>query len=234
MARDATSVEVCAFDMFGTLFDVHSVVAACRDAFGEEGEDFDALWRRKQLQYSWLRGLMGRYVPFSRVTRDALDTALSVFDRSDDDELRERLMAAYGEVSPYPDARPALRALEEAGVRRVILTNGSRDMVSSTLAAADFEGLFERVFSVEEVETFKPHPEVYRMACRELGLEPERIVLVSSHPWDLAGAVSFGLQGAWVDRPGGEHHLENLGHDPDHVVHGLTELVDLLAPASAG
>jgi len=215
--------------MFGTLFDVHSVVQACRDAFGEEGEAFSEFWRREQLEYSWKRSLMGRWVPFFQVTRDALDATLRVHGRSGDRELRDRLLSAYRRVAPYPDTAEGLAALADAGVRRVILTNGSGDMVASTLAASDLEDRFERIFTVDEIEVFKPDPRVYRMASDGLGLEPDRILMVSSHPWDLSGAISFGFQGVWIDRPGGEHHVENLGFDPHYRVEGMVGLAELLA-----
>ena len=228
MARDIHAVKVCAFDMFGTLFDVHSVVQACRDAFGAEGDDFSVFWRRTQLQYTWMRALMERWVPFWQITSDSLDTTLAVYGRSDDRELRGRLLGAYREVSPYPDSGPAIRTLGEAGVRCVILTNGSREMVDSALSAAGFQDQFEAIFSVDDVMVFKPSPLVYAMVRDGLHLEPEDILMVSSHPWDLAGAMSYGFQGVWVDRSGAGHHLENLGFDPGYKVSTLTGLVELL------
>ena len=223
------NVKVCAFDMFGTLFDVHSVVQACRDGFGEEGEAFSVAWRREQLEYSWKRSLMGKWVPFWQITRDSLDATLAVYGPADNAELRQRLLDAYKEVSPYPDSGPALDALGRAGMRCVILTNGSRDMVSSALAAAGFGDKFERIFSVDDVQVFKPDPRVYQMARDGLDLEPEEILMVSSHPWDLAGAIAYGFQGVWIDRPGADHHIEKLGFDPDHCVAGISELANLLA-----
>jgi len=229
MTGGADEVRACAFDMFGTLFDVHSVVRACRDALGEEGEAFSEDLRRTQLRYSWLRALMGRWIPFWRITRDALDVTLRRYGREDDDELRERLLATYREVDPYPDSGPALEALNEAGIRCAILTNGSRDMVSSALSAAGFEEHFEAIFSVDAIETFKPRPQVYRMATDGLELEARELAMVSSHPWDLAGAISCGFRGVWVRRPGDGHHLEALDHDPTWEVEGMDGLVRLLA-----
>lgn len=225
---DPARIRVCVFDMFGTLFDVHSVVEACRDAFGDEGEAFSEAWRREQLEYTWKRSLMGRWVPFWQVTRDSLDATLRVYGRDDDDALRQRLIGAYKKVAPYPDSDAALTVLAEAGIRRVILTNGSGDMVASALQAAGFQDHFERVFSVDDIEVFKPDPRVYAMAHEGLGLEPEQILMVSSHPWDLAGAISYGFQGVWVNRPGGGHHVQNLGFDPTHTVSGMSELATLL------
>jgi len=225
---DPARIQVCVFDMFGTLFDVHSVVQACRDAFGEEGEAFSEDWRREQLEYSWKRSLMQRWVPFWQVTGDALDATLAVYGREDDRALRDRLVGAYREVSPYADSGPALEALNEAGVRCAILTNGSRDMVTSALVAAGFQHHFEHVLSVDGIRVFKPDPRVYAMARDALELEPDQILMVSSHPWDLSGAISCGFQGVWIDRPGAGHHIERLGFNPDYRVADMHGLVDLV------
>ncbi len=225
---DAARIKVCVFDMFGTLYDVHSVVQACRDAFGDEGEDFSEVWRREQLEYSWKRSLMRRWVPFWQVTRDALEATLETYDRGGETALRDRLLDAYREVSPYPDSGPALEALNEAGVRCAILTNGSRDMVTSALEASGFQPYFERVFSVDDIEVFKPDPRVYEMARGDLDIEAGEILMVSSHTWDLAGAISCGFQGVWIDRAGTGHHRENLGFDPEHRVSHMGGLVELV------
>ncbi len=203
--------------------------SAGRGKHGEEGEAFSLAWRREQLEYSWKRSLMGKWVPFWQITRDSLDATLAVYGRAGDDALRQRLIGAYKKVSPYPNSGPALDALAQAGIRCVILTNGSRDMVSSALAAAGFEDKFERMFSVDDVQVFKPDPRVYQLARDGLDLEPAEILMVSSHPWDLAGAIAYGFQGVWIDRPGAGHHIEKLGFDPDHHVADISELATLLA-----
>ncbi len=227
MAWKPNVVKACVFDMFGTLFDVHSSVAACRDAFGPEGDAFSLAWRAKQLNYSWLRALMGRYVPFWNLTCDALDATLAAYGRADDSALRQRLLDAYRVIKAYPDAGPALEALREGGVRTAILTNGSRDMVESALDASGLGVFFDEVMSVEAVETFKPDPRVYRMAAEKLGEEASALVLVSAHPWDLAGARSFGFQGIHVDRAG-SGNLERVGFGPSTTIRGLDDLPGLL------
>jgi len=234
MTKDIQAVRALAFDMFGTVFDVHSVVEACRDAFGEEGDAFSKFWRRKQLEYSWLRAGMGRFKPFSGVTMDSLDTALAVYGRAHDAALRQRLIDQYKKVSAFPDAAPALDAIGLVGLKRAVLTNGSHDMLNSALAAAGLTDKFEAKFSAEDVKTYKPRPEVYEMARNGLGLEPYEIMLVSAHPWDIAGAESYGFQGVWIDRPGSDSHLEKLDFDPYYQVHGLDELADLLTATANG
>lgn len=233
MEKSMASVKACAFDMFGTLFNVHSVVQMCRDAFGEEGDRFSHYWRDTQLQYSWLRGLMNRYVPFWEVTCDSLDSTLEAFGRGGDDALRQRLLDSYKEIKPYPEVGDALDALAETGIKRVILTNGSRDMMQSALTAAGFSDKFNDLLTVDDVATFKPNPMVYQMAQAKLGLEKHEIMLVSSHPWDLAGAGSYGFQGIWVDRPGVGNRPIRVGYGPDYKVSDLNGLVDALRQAKS-
>jgi len=233
MARDLATVKVCAFDMFGTLFDVYSVVRACQDAFGAEGEEFNRTWRRKHLEYSWLRALMGRYVPFFELLQNSLDATLVRFGRAGDHALRQRLLESYKVVRPFQDAAGALDALAKTGLKRVILTNGSRDMLTSVLNEAGFADKFDALFSVADVATFKPHPMVYEMAQVRLGVAREEILMVSAHQWDLAGAISYGFQGVWVDRPGGGGERENLGFPPDYRITGLDGLAALLSKDQA-
>lgn len=228
MAFDPGAVRVCLFDMFGTLFDVHSSVAACRDAFGPEGEEFSRRWRARQLEYSWIRALMRRYVPFWELTSASLDATLAEYGRAGEEDLRRRLLDAYLVIRAYPDSGPALAALKERGVRAAILTNGSREMVESALRASGLADRVERAMSVDAVETFKPDPEVYAFAGRELGEEASALALVSAHPWDLAGAVGAGLQGIFVDR-GGKGSPERIGFEAHATVGSLEDLPGLLA-----
>ena len=217
------TAKACVFDMFGTLFDVHSCVAACQENFGPEGTDFSARWRQRQLEYSWLRAWMKRYVPFWQLTRDALDVTLQEFDRAADLELRERLLDAYLRIEPYPDSEPALTALGEQGVRATVLTNGSRDMTESALASSGLGDRIEEVMCADDVRTFKPDPAMYAMAPKALGVEPHEIVFISAHPWDLAGATLARFQTLWVNRTE-ETQPELLGFGPHLAIASLAEL----------
>ncbi len=224
------TAQVCVFDMFGTLFDVHSSVKACRDAFGPEGDEFSIQWRRRQLEYSWLRAAMGRYVPFWQLTHDALDATLQQFNRANDLDLRQRLLEAYLQIEPFPDTAQALQALQEHGVRAVILTNGSRDMTESALTTSGLRDRFEAVMSADDVRTYKPNQAMYAMVVEKLGIQAKDIVLVSSHPWDLAGATVAGFQTLWVNRTG-NNRPELLGFGPHLAVNSLDELPAMFAAA---
>ncbi len=215
--------KVCVFDMFGTLFDVHSSVAACQDAFGSEGRKFSAEWRRRQLEYSWLRVAMKRYVPFWQLTQDALDATLREFGRAADFALRRRLLDAYLRIDPYLDAEPALRELRNRGVRAAVLTNGSRDMTEGALNVSGLDGYVTEIMSADDAGTFKPDPAVYALAPRILKVQPCEIAFISTHPWDLAGATLARFQTLWVNRTA-ETHPELLGFGPHLSVSGLGEL----------
>jgi 2-haloacid dehalogenase len=214
------------FDAYGTLFDVASAAAAARDALGDRWQAIAALWRTKQLEYTWLRSLMGRHADFAQVTADALDFALEATGGGDA-ALRARLLGLYETLSAYPDARPALEALRARGLRTAILSNGSPAMLAAATRSARLDALLEAVLSVEEVGVFKPHPSVYEIAVRRLGLAPSEILFVSSNGWDAHGAKAFGFRVAWCRRA--PQPAERLPTPPlDAVVASLAELPALL------
>jgi 2-haloacid dehalogenase len=225
MADPLTGVRAVVFDAYGTLFDVASAAGSARDVLGDRWQPLSDLWRQKQLQYSWLRALMGRHADFWQVTGDALDFALDQL-RIGEPGLRLRLMEAYGRLGAYPDAAPALAALRAGGVRTAILSNGAPRMLASAARSAGLDGLLDLVLSVEEVGVFKPHPSVYRLACDRLGVWPAEIVFVSANGWDAHGAKAAGLLVAWCNRAG--QAKERLPDPPDAELRTLAELPALL------
>ena len=154
------------FDAYGTLYDVHSVQARCEFLWPGKGAQLSQLWRSKQLEYTWQRSLMRRYVPFSEVTREALEYCCAALGLVLAPESRQALMAEYLRLAPYPDAAAALRRLD--GYRRVILTNGSHDMIDPLVAHSGLA--VDRVLSVDSVKIYKPAPEVYQYAIDQLDL----------------------------------------------------------------
>ncbi len=220
------SAELCAFDAYGTLFDLASVVAGSAGRLGDAAGAVLDLWRRKQLEYSWLRSSMRRHVGFDLVTADALDHALAVHG-IEDAALRADLLASYDRVAPYPDAAPALAALRAIGVDCAVLSNGTPAMLASAIAAAGLEGAFSAVLSVEEVGCFKPDPRVYALLESRTGVARDRVVFVSSNGWDVAGAASFGLRAVRVDRAGAP--AERLPGEPWATIPTLADLPALLS-----
>ncbi|MBX9748436.1 MAG: haloacid dehalogenase type II [Roseococcus sp.] len=222
-----TGIRACVFDAYGTLFDFASAAAGCADVLGDKAGPLTALWRDKQLQYSWLRGLQGRYVPFWQVTGDALDFALETLDLPADGPLRERLMNLYRTLGTFPEVPGVLRALREAGFATAILSNGSPDMLASAVEGAGLAGAFDAVISVDEVGNFKPDPRVYQRAVDRLGVPAEAIAFQSSNAWDAHAASAFGMRVVWCNRY--SQRRERLPGMPDYEIHSLAELPALLA-----
>ncbi len=215
----------CVFDAYGTLFDVHSAVQRGGSALGDKAGAVSALWRQKQLEYTWLRSLMGAHADFRQVTRDGLDYALAAHG-VDDAALKARLMALYLTLNAYPDVAACLEALRAAGLATAILSNGEPEMLDAAVTSAGLTALFDAVLSVEEVGIFKPDPRVYQLAVDRLQVPPERICFVSTNAWDAAGAAFFGFRVAWLNRFG--QRLEQLPGAPAAVIGGLDELPALL------
>ena len=215
-------IEALAFDLYGTLLEVASVGRAAGEVTAEPAPLVE-LWRTKQLEYTWLRSLMGRYQDFWATTGDALDFALDRQGIVVDGDTRARLLGAWLDVSPYPEVPGALDRLGSSR-RLAVLSNGNPDMLEAGLAAAGLRERFEYVLSVDEVGVYKPHPSVYTLATKALGLPAERILFVSSNGWDAFGARAFGLPVAWVNRAGAP--LERLGTPPSLVVTDLAALAE--------
>jgi 2-haloacid dehalogenase len=204
------------FDAYGTLFDVHSVARRCEALWPGRGAALSAAWRARQLEYTWLRSLMGRYVPFSQVTRDALGWACESLGLSSDHA--SDLMDEYLRLALYPDVKEALQKIK--GVKRAILSNGSPDMLDPLVKQSGLA--FDAVLSVDAVKVYKPAPPVYELAVKKLGIPKEEIGFVSSNGWDAVGAKSFGFQVFWVNRSGAP--ADRLGFAPDRTLASLLEL----------
>jgi 2-haloacid dehalogenase len=212
------------FDAYGTLFDVHSVVL--RGGAGIPGnlEALSQLWRRKQLEYTWLRALMGRYEDFRFITEAALRSAIRELSIEATDRHVERLMRAYLFPAAFEDARSALEALK--GVPLAILSNGSPAMLHSAVRHNGLESYFVEIISVDRVKTYKPSPRVYALGPEILNLPPAEILFVSSNSWDAAGAKAFGYTVCWCNRSGAS--MDDLGYAPDVTVRRLDRIVETL------
>ena len=211
------------FDAYGTLYDVHSVVALCDRFWPGKGGAVSQLWRTKQLEYTWQRSLMRRYAPFSRITEDGLRYACAALALELSAAQVAALMQQYLKLSPYPEALSALATLR--GRKLAILSNGSPDMLDPLVAASGLDQVLDAVLSVAEVEVFKPDPRVYQIAVDRLGVPKEAIGFVSSNCWDACGAKSFGFRTYWINRAGAP--LDALDATPDHTIARLTDLTAL-------
>lgn len=192
---------VYVFDAYGTLFDVHSAVARLRDDIGPQAERLSDLWRTKQLEYSWVRTLMGAYRDFEALTADALDFAAERCGGIAP-HVRAALLDAYRVLDAYPDVRPALDTLRARGAQTAILSNGTPAMLDAAVQAAGLADVLDAVLSVDALRMFKTAPAVYRMACDHFGVGPQEVSFQSSNNWDVAGAARFGFRAVWINRTG--------------------------------
>ena len=220
-----TKIDACVFDAYGTLFDVHSAVGRLRADVGPKADELSQIWRTKQLEYTWLRSLMGEYRDFWQVTGEALDYA---FARTGVDPagIRDRLMDAYLGLDAYPEVPAMLGRLKAAGLKTAILSNGEPNMLEAAVNAAGLSGLLDEVLSVDPLGIYKPHPSVYQLAVDRLGVRADGIAFQSSNAWDVHGAAVFGFRPVWINRFAAP--VERLPGAAEHEMNDLIGLPDLL------
>jgi 2-haloacid dehalogenase len=207
------------FDAYGTLYDVHSVIRRCETCFPGKGTQLSQLWRAKQLEYTWQRSLMQRYVPFSQLTREALAYSCAALGLELSVELMEGLLSEYQCLEPFPEVADALDRLP---MKRAILSNGSPDLLMPLVRHCGLH--FDAVLSVDPLRVYKPAPQVYELAVKQLGVAKERIGFVSSNCWDALGAKSYGFRVFWINRTGAP--VDRLGFTPDAQLKSLADLPD--------
>lgn len=209
------------FDAYGTILDIHSAVHRHAIEIGPDFQSISELWRAKQLEYSWVRTLMGEYASFWQLTQDALDFALEKH-QTINAELELSLLEAYLRLDCHPDVPAVLEAMKARGVKLAFLSNGSPNMLKSAAASAGLELVLDELFSVDSVGHFKPHPLAYTIFRDRWALTPGEISFVSSNRWDIAGAKKAGFQTIWLNRT--EQPDEYRDFPPDRVIHSMNEL----------
>ncbi len=197
-----------AFDIYGTLIDPHGVVGELQKHLGESAAEFSRVWREKQLEYTWRRGLMRRYQDFDMCTRQAFDFADEQMQTNLDDKVKTSLMQTYRMLPAYDDVPASLEILKNAGYRLYPFSNGTAEMVNAVLEHAGIDHFFEDVISVDSLQTYKPDPEVYRHVIKIADVAQQNCWLVSSNGFDVIGAVSAGMKAAWL------HRFSNVVFDP--------------------
>jgi len=220
-------ITACVFDAYGTLFDVHSAVGHHRARLGDKADAVSVAWRTKQLEYTWLRSIMDRYVDFWQITGDGLDFALDA-NGVDDPALREDLMSAYLTLDCYPEVPEVLTALKDAGMQTAILSNGSPRMLEAAVSSAGLGNLLDEVISVDMLGVFKPAMDVYQQVLHLLDVGRGQVSFQSSNAWDAAGAATFGFQVAWCNRFGQKR--ERLPDGPHAEMKTLAELPGIVVP----
>ncbi|CAM5505087.1 (S)-2-haloacid dehalogenase 4A [Aquamicrobium terrae] len=209
------------FDAYGTLFDVHAAVRRHAGAIGPDGPLLSEIWRAKQLEYSWVRSLMGAYADFWQLTEQALDFALAKVP-SADPALRTALLEAYWRLDCYPEVPSVLKALKASGARLAILSNGSPAMLEQAVKSAALDQILDDVFSVDAVRRFKTDPSVYEIVTTSWRLYPEAVSFQSSNRWDVAGAAKAGFRTVWINRTNQPDEYRDL--PPDLILPSLEGL----------
>lgn len=222
---DFTHCKAFVFDAYGTLFDASSAVNRYRDRLGDCADRLSTVWRSKQIEYTWLRSLMGSYADFWRVTGEALDYAMKACGLNDA-LLRSRLMNRYLTLDAYPEVRKTLESLKEKGLRTAVLSNGSSPMLVSALKSAGLYKLVDNIFCADKLKIYKPHPSVYQLAVDGLSLPPSEIAFQSANRWDIAGAGNAGFTTAWINRTAQQD--DELPQRPTAMLSRLDELLGLL------
>ncbi|MGJ4941661.1 haloacid dehalogenase type II [Bradyrhizobium sp. HKCCYLS1011] len=242
-------IKAVVFDAYGTLYDVQSVAAVTEQAFPGHGDMITQLWRIKQLEYSWLRSLMGRYEDFATVTRDSLAYTLRVLGLASDPATFDRIIDKYLHLELYSDASSALTAMK--GCKLAILSNGSPAMLNALVQNSGLDSVLDATISVDAAKIFKPSPQAYALIEPALGVSPADVLFVSSNPWDVSGAKAFGLKVAWIERITPEAmaatcaasdlvppltmfkalrtQMDQLGFAPDYRIAALSELPGIVA-----
>ncbi len=224
-------ITTCVFDAYGTLFDV---AAAAREAAAERGRETFAehwpkiaqIWRLKQLQYTWLRATAGVHQDFWTVTQDGLDFALEEVGL-DDNELRERLLQLYWQLSCYPEVPEMLGALKASGMNTAILSNGTPEMLDGAVSAAGIGDVLDVCLSVQSLGVFKPDRRVYGLVGEYFGCPSREVLFVSSNCWDACAGSGYGFRSVWANRA--SEPMDRLPWQPAAVVADLTSIPDIAA-----
>ena len=219
--------KVLAFDIYGTLINTHGVVTRLQEFIGDEAQNFSNVWRDKQLEYSFRRGLMGSYQHFGICTSQALDYTDQFLRTSLSEEQKASLLAEYRVLPAFDDVLESLTTLKAAGHKMYGFSNGTADAVEGLLAHAGIRELFDGVVSVDPLQSFKPNPTMYEHMVKVGGASVDDTWLVSSNPFDVIGAVTIGMQAAWVQRSKSTV-FDPWGVEPTTVVESLTELDEKL------
>ena len=218
------NIKAIIFDAYGTLFDVNSAAEKCKSKIGDKWESFANYWRKTQLEYTWLRSLMGRHKDFWQITEDSLDKSMQAFNI--DKAMKNELLDLYRILSPYPEVKETLEKLKEKKYKLAILSNGTPDLLNELVKSNDLQNLFDDIFSIEEVKIYKPSSKVYDMPIKKYNMKKEDAAFLSANTWDVSGGGNYGFTSVWVNR--NNNIFDNLDYKPKNEIGGLNQLLDIL------
>ena len=218
------NIKAIIFDAYGTLFDVNSAAEKCKSKIGDKWENFANYWRKTQLEYTWLRSLMGRHKDFWQITEDSLDKSMQAFNI--DLEMKNELLDLYKILSPYPEVKETLEKLKEKKYKLAILSNGTPALLNELVKSNNLQNVFDDIFSIEEVKVYKPSSKVYDMPIKKYNMKKEDVAFLSANTWDVSGGGNYGFTSVWVNR--NNNIFDNLDYKPKNQISRLNQLLDIL------
>ena len=218
------NIKAIIFDAYGTLFDVNSAAEKCKNKIGDKWEPFANYWRTIQLEYTWLRSLMNRHEDFWQITEDSLDKSMKIFKINA--SMKNELLDLYRVLSTFPEVSKTLKILKEKKYKLAILSNGTPSLLKELVSSNNLENIFDDVLSVEEVKTYKPHPNVYSIPIKKYQIEKNQFAYLSANSWDVSAAGNFGFNAVWVNR--NKNIFDNLDYKPSNEINNLKQLLDLV------
>ena len=219
------NIKAIIFDAYGTLFDVNSAAEKCKEKIGDKWESFANYWRTTQLEYTWLRSLMGKHKDFWQVTEDSLDKSMRAFDIKI--SMKNELLNLYKFLSTFDEVPRSLKTLKEKKYKLAILSNGTPKLLNELIKNNDLENLFDDIFSVEEVGVYKPDSRVYDIPIKKYRIKKNEIAFLSANTWDVSGGGNFGYNSIWVNRS--NNIFDNLDYKPKYEIKDLNKLISLLS-----
>ena len=217
------NIKAIIFDAYGTLFDVNSAAEKCKDKIGSKWESFSNYWRTTQLEYTWLRSLMKRHKDFWKITEDSLDKSMKVFNINPN--MKSELLNLYKILSPYPEVKETLKLLKDKNYKLSILSNGTPSLLNELVSSNNLR-VFDDIFSVEEVGTFKPDSKVYDIPVKKYKIEKREVAFLSANTWDVSGGGNYGFNAIWVNR--NNIIFDNLDYSPENQINNLKHLLDII------
>ena len=218
------NIKAIIFDAYGTLFDVNSAAEKCKDKIGDKWESFSNYWRTTQLEYTWLRSLMGRHKDFWQVTEDSLDKSMKAFKI--DPSMRNELLDLYKILSTFPEVKEVLQNLKKKDYKLAILSNGTPTLLNELVTSNNLDNIFDDIFSIEEVGIYKPGSKVYDLPIKKYQIQKKEVAFLSANTWDVSGGGNYGYSSIWVNR--NNNIFDNLDYKPKNEVKNLKQLLDIV------
>ena len=218
------NIKAIIFDAYGTLFDVNSAAEKCKDKIGDKWEGFANHWRTTQLEYTWLRSLMKRHKDFWQVTEDSLDKSMKAYEI--DSSMKNELLDLYKILSPFKEVPEVLKSLKEKDFKLAILSNGTPSLLDELVKSNNLEYIFDDIFSIEEVEVYKPDSKVYDIPIKKYNIKKNEVAFLSANTWDVSGGGNYGFNSIWVNR--NSNTFDNLDYVPKHQIKDLSKLLDII------